>query len=110
MIEALRNYAKEYTNGKPYGFNPGLALMIANRMEQLIALAENGQSAIDTNQRLCEKLKMYIDENYYSILPKETLIYNIQYHLLKCNTKEECIECVQSLLDNFEAKHDREDE
>ena len=60
MIEALRDYAKEYTSGKPYGFNPGLALMIANRMEQLIALAENGQSAIDTNMRLIEKLKQEI--------------------------------------------------
>ena len=56
MIEALRDYAKEYTSGKPYGFNPGLALMIANRMEQLVALAENGQSAIDTNQRLVKLL------------------------------------------------------
>ena len=57
MIEALRDYARTYTSGKPYGFNPGLALMIANRMEQLIALVENGQSAIDTNQRLVKELE-----------------------------------------------------
>ena len=37
MIDALRNYARSYTNDKPYALNPGLALMIANRMEQLIA-------------------------------------------------------------------------
>jgi hypothetical protein len=36
MIDALRHYAKAYTSDKAYGFNPGLALMIANRMEQLI--------------------------------------------------------------------------
>ena len=40
MIEALRNYAKSYTSDKKYTFNPGLALLIANRMEQLIARAE----------------------------------------------------------------------
>ena len=56
MIESLRDYARTYTSGKPYSLNPGLALMIANRMEQLVALAENGQSAIDTNMRLSEKL------------------------------------------------------
>jgi hypothetical protein len=55
MIEALRDYARTYTGGKPYDLNPGLAFMIANRMEQLIALAENGQSAIDTNKKLAEK-------------------------------------------------------
>lgn len=37
MIEALRNYARTYAIGKKYDLNPGLALMIANRMEQLIA-------------------------------------------------------------------------
>ena len=37
MIEALRNYAKSYTSDKRYAFNPGLALLIANRMEQLIS-------------------------------------------------------------------------
>ena len=36
MIEILRDYAKAYTNGKPYGLNPGFALMVANRMEQLV--------------------------------------------------------------------------
>ena len=40
MIEALRDYARSYTNGKEYGFNPGLALMIANRMEQLLNQVE----------------------------------------------------------------------
>lgn len=62
MIESLRDYARTYTSGKPYSLNPGFALMIANRMEQLITLAENGQSAIDTNKKLAKKLiKMEID-------------------------------------------------
>ena len=52
MIEALRNYAKEYTKGERYSFNPGLALMIANRIEQLIALIEKVQSEADINQRM----------------------------------------------------------
>ena len=65
MIEALRNYARAYTSDKKYELNPGLALMIANRMEQLIA----------TNHTYCSELS------------KETLIYNIQYHFLDhCNT------------------------
>lgn len=47
MIESLRDYAKAYASDKKYDLNPGLALMIANRMEQLIDLVENGQNAID---------------------------------------------------------------
>lgn len=35
---------------------------IAKRMEQLIALNENGQSAIDTNKRLTNKLQMALDD------------------------------------------------
>lgn len=53
-----------------------------------------------------------MNNNYRSTLPKETLIYNIQYHLLnRCNTKEECVSCVKTLLENFEDKenNDRED-
>jgi hypothetical protein len=50
-----------------------------------------------------------MNKNYCSELSKETLIYNIQYHLLNhCTTKEECIACVKTLLENFEAKDDRE--
>ena len=44
MIEALRRYARAYTDGKPYGLNPGLALMIANRMEQLLDQLEEGNN------------------------------------------------------------------
>ena len=36
MIESLRNYAKAYASDKKYDLNPGLALMIANRMERLV--------------------------------------------------------------------------
>lgn len=51
-------------------------------------------------------------KNYCSTLAKETLIYNIQYHLLtQCTTKEECINKIKTLLENFEAKdNDRENE
>ena len=41
MVEALRDYARTYTKDSKYDFNPGLALMIANRIEQLIAMVEN---------------------------------------------------------------------
>ncbi len=82
MIEALRDYARAYTSDKAYDLNPGLALMIANRMEQLV------------NQG-----------NYRSKLPKETLQYNIKYHIEKnCTTKEDCIKCIAELLENFEEK------
>ena len=49
--------------------------------------------------------------NYCSMLSKEILIYNIQYHLLNhCQNKEECVEKVKTLLESFEAKdnNDRE--
>lgn len=91
MIESLRNYARAYVGDKKYDLNPGLALMIANRMEQLIQT----------------------DHNYCSELSKETLTYNIQYHLLThCNTTEECVDKIKILLENFEVKnrYDRKDE
>lgn len=36
IIELLRDYARAYSKGRPYSLNPGIALMIANRIEQLI--------------------------------------------------------------------------
>lgn len=36
LIKALRDYAKSYVNDMSYGLNPGIALMAANRMEELI--------------------------------------------------------------------------
>ena len=50
MIDSLRDYARAYTSGKPYDLNPGLALMIANRMEQLIGASkpENNNIEIKT--------------------------------------------------------------
>lgn len=35
LVEALRNYAASYMSGIPYSFNPGLALLIADRFEEL---------------------------------------------------------------------------
>lgn len=92
MIETLRDYARTYTSGSPYSFNPGLALMIANRMEHLVAIVENG--------------------NYHSKLSKETLQYNIQYHLLNdCKTVEECVKRIKHILESFEDKeNDRKDQ
>jgi hypothetical protein len=85
MIEALRNYARAYSSDKPYGLNPGLALMIANRMEQLVSIVNK--------------------DNYRSQLSKEALQYNIKYHIENnCATKEDCIKCVETLLGNFEEK------
>lgn len=47
MIELLRDYAKAYTNGKPYYLDHGIALMIANRMEKLVSYVE--QQTIKNN-------------------------------------------------------------
>ena len=83
MIEALRNYARAYSSEKSYDLNPGLALMIANRMEQLVSMVNN--------------------DNYRSKLSKEVLQYNFKYHIENnCTTKEDCIECIATLLENFE--------
>lgn len=100
MIALLRDYAESCANGKPYHLNHGIILIIANRIEKLIS---------DIEQRHIDDA---IDTNYCSVLSKATLIYNIQYHLSNhCNTKEECIEKVKVLLENFEAKdNDGEDE
>ena len=39
LIDSLRKYAKSYIDGTPYNLNPGLALMIADRLEQLISVS-----------------------------------------------------------------------
>ena len=44
MVELLRNYAKAHMNERPFNLNYGIALMIANRMEQLIEIAEKSQN------------------------------------------------------------------
>lgn len=54
LIKILKDYVQTCTGDKHYDFNPVAALIIANRMEQLIALAENGQSALDTNKILSD--------------------------------------------------------
>lgn len=46
MIEALRSYARSYTSDKASWFNPGIALMIANRMEQLVELIMQNEKEI----------------------------------------------------------------
>lgn len=40
LIQALRDYAKGYTQNNN-GLNPGVAIMIANRMEELTALVND---------------------------------------------------------------------
>lgn len=54
-----------------------------------------------------------MSKNYCSILSKETLFYNIRYHLLNdCETTEECVEKIKHILESFEAKenNNRKDE
>lgn len=97
LIEMLRNYAE--TRGS-YNFDPGIALMIANRMEQLMALAENGQSAIDTNKRLSEKLygvetrfnvgdKIWVveryDDDWYIVNKEGSYIHSIKTYVSEDN-------------------------
>ena len=43
LIQALREYAKGYTQNNN-GLNPGVAIMIANRMEELTTLFNNDMS------------------------------------------------------------------
>lgn len=86
MIESLRDYTRTYTSGKPYSLNPGLALMIANRMEQLVSLAENGQSAIDTNRRLTEKLAQ-METDFKTAITNDDYC-SICKHYIPCKGKE----------------------
>lgn len=44
------------------------------------------------------------DIRYKSILSKETLIYNIIYHLHDCNDEEERAARIRSVLEQFEDK------
>lgn len=91
LIKLLRDYAQAYVNDNHYDFNPGVALMIANRMEQLIALAENGQSAIDTNQRLTtyiSDLKTQCNDVFVKLALKTNNICSFCKHNTPCKGKE----------------------
>ena len=43
-------------------------------------------------------------DRYVSSLHKNTLAYNLCFHLEKCKTQEEVIKTVSRILDNFEEK------
>ena len=43
-------------------------------------------------------------DRYISSLHKNTLTYNLCFHLKKCKTHEEIVETVGRILDNFEEK------
>lgn len=93
LIKALRDYAHNYINDNSYDFNPGLALMVADRMEQLIALAENGQSAIDTNKRLVKhidnlqaQLDMAIEDIKVALNTDD--ICSLCEHYIKCEGED----------------------
>lgn len=99
LINYLKDYAKSSTSGAPYVFNPGLALIIANRMEQLVSLAENGQSAIDTNQRLVahiDNLKTQLNgaiEDIKTVFNTDDVCLLCK-HYIKCEGKD--CECYMS--------------
>ena len=46
---------------------------------------------------------------YTSILTKETLAYNLVYHIKKANTEEELYEQVKSILNSFELKKENKE-
>lgn len=50
MVALLKDYANAYIEGRPYTLNYGLVLMIAQRMEHLIEMAENYTNDTNTKQ------------------------------------------------------------
>ena len=77
LIEALRNYAKSYTNGNPYNFNPGIALMVSNRMEQLVG------TSVDEKFNIGDRV--WVPDNFYDewyVINKEGFIIDgIKIHI-----------------------------
>ena len=78
LINVLKTY-KQLT--------PEIATIIAERMEQLIALVENGQSAIDTNKKLSEKLIRAI-RDLKKALNNEEDTCELCAHYIECKGKE----------------------
>lgn len=48
-----------------------------------------------------------VDNGYKCILSKQTLIYNLIYHINKCQTKDEINAEIKNILDKFEVKDDK---
>ena len=44
---------------------------------------------------------------YMSVLTKETLVYNLVYHIKEVATEEELYKCINSVLSSFESKKEQ---
>lgn len=50
-----------------------------------------------------------MEKGYTSVLPKETLIYNLVYHAKNAKTDDELYRCIKSTIDSFECKEGKKD-
>ena len=85
---------------KNYDLSPETTKIIAERMEQLIALAENGQSVMDTNKRLSKKLMIAIEDIKKAINKENTC--ELCVHYIECKGKkcEKYIEFNEAIDEN----------
>lgn len=81
LIVALRDYAKVYSNGQPYSLNPGLAIMAANRIEELGSLVK----PYDLTQRFNVGDKIWVaecyDSDYYVVNEDGEYVYSIDIYV-----------------------------
>lgn len=71
---------------KEYNLTPEITHEIATRIEQLITLSQNGQSAIDTNKRLANKLQMALNDMKQLIQDDD--FCKLCAHFVECKGKD----------------------
>jgi hypothetical protein len=98
LINALRDYAKVYSNGQPYNFNPGLALMAANRIEQLSTATHIDKIGDKIWVADCYDEWFVINKEYYICAIKTHTDYDYQRvaYVIKSNDGD-----VQELIPSF---------
>lgn len=75
LIEALRYYIKEYSLEKPYNLNPGLALMAANRIEEL----SNSMPRFNVGDKIW--VAECYDSDYYVVNKDGDCVYSIDIYI-----------------------------
>ena len=87
LIESLRNYANAYISNNQYDFNPGIALLVADRMESLI-VDMHKKFELETNLNIGDRVWIpdgYIDGDYVILNKNGYCIINIEAFINEYN-------------------------
>lgn len=98
LIEFLKAYVEAYMDGKPYYLNPGFALMVANRIEQLNVATHANRIGNKVWIADCHDEWFVVNKEYYicAIKTHMDIDYQRVFYVIKSNDGE-----IQELIPSF---------